>query len=95
MPARFGIARALYGARVCHLITTGLLAWYGVLTHAGPAFYVGLVLVIAAFGYEHSIVKPRDLSRLNRAFFTTNGFVGVSLFGFALLDLILRGLHFS
>ncbi|WP_329564941.1 menaquinone biosynthesis prenyltransferase MqnP [Kitasatospora sp. NBC_01266] len=95
VPARFGIARALYGARVCHLITTGLLAWYGVLTHAGPAFYVGLVLVIAAFGYEHSIVKPRDLSRLNRAFFTTNGFVGVSLFGFALLDLILRGLHFS
>ena len=39
------------------------------------------------------IVKPNDLSRLNRAFFTTNGFVGISLFVFALLDLILRGLR--
>ncbi|MDH6121296.1 menaquinone biosynthesis prenyltransferase MqnP [Kitasatospora sp. GAS204B] len=95
VPARFGIAGALYGARVCHLLTTGLLAWYGVLTHAGPAFFVGLVVVCAAFLYEHRIVRPGDLSRLNRAFFTTNGFVGVSLFGFALLDLILRGLHFS
>ena len=93
MPARFGIAAALYGARACHVVTTGLLAWYGVLTHAGPAYYVGLVVVVAAFCYEHSIVKPGDLSRLNRAFFTTNGFVGISLFVFALLDLILRGLR--
>ncbi|WP_035847999.1 menaquinone biosynthesis prenyltransferase MqnP [Kitasatospora azatica] len=93
VPARFGIAGALYGARACHVVTTGLLAWYGVLTHAGPAFFVGLVVVIGAFLYEHSIVKPGDLSRLNRAFFTTNGFVGISLFGFALLDLVLRGLR--
>ncbi len=93
VPARFGIAAALYGARGCHLVTTGLLAWYGVLTDAGPAFYVGLVVVACAFVYEHSILKPGDLSRLNRAFFTTNGFVGISLFVFALLDLILRGLR--
>ncbi|WP_035800731.1 menaquinone biosynthesis prenyltransferase MqnP [Kitasatospora mediocidica] len=93
VPARFGVPAALYGARGCHVVTTGLLAWYGVLTHAGPAFFVGLVVVVAAFLYEHSIVKPGDLSRLNRAFFTTNGFVGMSLFAFALLDLILRGLR--
>lgn len=49
-------------------------------------------MVVCAFVYEHSIVKPGDLSRLNRAFFTTNGFVGVSLFVFALLDLVIRGL---
>ncbi|PYC67840.1 4-hydroxybenzoate polyprenyltransferase [Streptomyces tateyamensis] len=95
VPARFGIAAALYGARGCHLVTTALLAWYGVLTQAGPAYYVGLVVVVAAFCYEHSIVKPGDLSRLNRAFFTTNGFVGISLFVFALLDLVLRGLHLA
>ena len=87
------MATALYGARSCHVVTTGLLTWYGVLAHAGPAFFVGLVVVVAAFLYEHSIVKPGDLSRLNRAFFTTNGFVGISLFAFALLDLILRGLR--
>ncbi|MFI9269378.1 menaquinone biosynthesis prenyltransferase MqnP [Kitasatospora sp. NPDC052896] len=93
VPARFGIAAALYGARACHVVTTALLAWYGVLTHAGPAFYVGLAVVVCAFLYEHSIVKPGDLSRLNRAFFTTNGFVGISLFVCALLDLVLRGLR--
>lgn len=95
VPARFGIAAALYGARGCHVVTTALLAWYGALTHAGPAFFVGLVVVIAAFLYEHSIIKPGDISRLNRAFFTTNGFVGISLFVFALLDLVLRGLRIS
>jgi 4-hydroxybenzoate polyprenyltransferase len=44
-----------------------------------------------AFIYQHSIVKQDDLSRVNRAFFTANGFVGVALFVFALLDLVVRG----
>ncbi|MCC9310783.1 4-hydroxybenzoate octaprenyltransferase [Kitasatospora sp. RB6PN24] len=95
VPARFGIAGALHGARACHAVTTALLLWYAVLTHAGPAFYVGLVVVVAAFVYEHSIVRPHDISRLNRAFFSINGFVGISLFAFALLDLLLRGLRFG
>ena len=93
VPARFGTAAALYGARACHAVTTALLAWFGVLTDAGPAYWVGLAVVVAAFLYEHTIVKPGDLSRLNRAFFTTNGFVGISLFAFALTDLVGRGLH--
>lgn len=92
VPARFGVAGALYGARACHVLTVLLLGWYAVLTDAGPAFWVGLLVVVCAFVYEHSIVKPGDLSRLNRAFFTTNGFVGISLFFFALLDLVIRGL---
>jgi 4-hydroxybenzoate polyprenyltransferase len=92
VPARYGIAAALHGARACHVLTVLLLGWYAVLTDAGPAFWVGLLVVVCAFVYEHSIVKPGDLSRLNRAFFTTNGFVGISLFAFALLDLVIRGL---
>ncbi|MFJ1703266.1 menaquinone biosynthesis prenyltransferase MqnP [Kitasatospora sp. NPDC088346] len=92
VPARFGIPAALYGARACHAVTTALLVWYGLLTGVGPAFWVGLAVVVGAFGYEHAIVKPGDLSRLNRAFFTTNGFVGISLFVFALVDLVIRGL---
>ncbi|MFI5532541.1 menaquinone biosynthesis prenyltransferase MqnP [Kitasatospora sp. NPDC051853] len=91
-PARFGVPAALYGARICHTVTLGLLVWYALLTDAGPAFWVGLAVVAGAFVYEHTIVKPHDLSKLNRAFFTTNGFVGISLFVFALLDLVLRGL---
>ncbi|MFI9328129.1 menaquinone biosynthesis prenyltransferase MqnP [Kitasatospora sp. NPDC052868] len=92
VPARFGIPAAVWGARVCHVLTTLLLGWYAVLTDAGPAFWVGLLVVAGAFVYEHTIVKPGDLSRLNRAFFQTNGFVGISLFFFALVDLVMRGL---
>jgi len=92
VPARFGVDAALRGARCAHVVTVLLLGWYAVLTSAGWAFWMGLAVVVVAFVYEHSIVKPGDLSRLNRAFFQVNGFVGVSLFAFALLDLALRGL---
>lgn len=92
VPARFGIAGALQGARVCHVITTLLLVWYALATGAGAFFWLGLVIVAAAFAYEHTIVRPGDLSRLNRAFFTVNGFIGIALFCCALLDLVMRGL---
>ena len=92
VPARFGVDAAIWGARGAHLVTVVLLGWYAVLSDAGWAFWMGLVVVCCAFVYEHSIVKPGDLSRLNRAFFQVNGFVGISLFAFALLDLVLRGL---
>ncbi|MCM2420914.1 MULTISPECIES: menaquinone biosynthesis prenyltransferase MqnP [unclassified Streptomyces] len=92
VPARFGVAAALYGARGCHVVTTVLLAWYGVATGAGAFWWVGLTIVAGAFLYEHSIVRPNDLSRLNRAFFQVNGFIGIALFVCALLDLAVRGL---
>ncbi|WP_419997074.1 menaquinone biosynthesis prenyltransferase MqnP [Streptomyces boninensis] len=92
VPARFGIAAALYGARACHVITVLLFVWYALATDAGGFFWFGLVIVAAAFVYEHSLVRPDDLSRLNRAFFTVNGFIGIALFMCALLDLLVRGL---
>ncbi|MEU8585684.1 menaquinone biosynthesis prenyltransferase MqnP [Streptomyces sp. NPDC048664] len=92
VPARFGIPAAIRGARVCHALTTALLAWYGVATGAGVFFWLGLAIVAGAFVYEHRIVRPHDLSRLNRAFFSVNGFIGISLFVCALLDLVVRGL---
>ncbi|MGA5565535.1 menaquinone biosynthesis prenyltransferase MqnP [Streptomyces platensis] len=92
VPARFGIPAAIWGARGCHLVTTGLFAWYAVATGAGAFLWLGLVIVAAAFLYEHTIVKPHDLTRLNRAFFQVNGFIGIALFVCALLDLVVRGL---
>ncbi|GAB3952550.1 menaquinone biosynthesis prenyltransferase MqnP [Streptomyces sparsus] len=92
VPARFGIAAALYGARGCHVVTMALLVWYALATQAGPLLWVGLGIVAAAFVYEHSLVRPNDLSRLNRAFFTVNGFIGIALFVLALTDLAVRGL---
>ncbi|WP_338677360.1 menaquinone biosynthesis prenyltransferase MqnP [Streptomyces sp. SCSIO 30461] len=91
-PARFGIPAALWGARVCHAVTMGLLVWYALATGAGLFFWAGLVIVAVAFAYEHTIVTPHDLSRLNRAFFTVNGFIGIALFVCALIDLVVRGL---
>ncbi|MQS38264.1 menaquinone biosynthesis prenyltransferase MqnP [Streptomyces katsurahamanus] len=92
VPARFGVPAALYGARAAHAVTTALLVWYALATDAGAFFWAGLVIVAVAFGYEHTIVRPHDLSRLNRAFFTVNGFIGIALFVCALLDLVVRGL---
>ncbi|MFK0266459.1 menaquinone biosynthesis prenyltransferase MqnP [Streptomyces angustmyceticus] len=92
VPARFGIPAAIWGARGCHLVTTALFAWYALATGAGVFFWLGLVIVAAAFLYEHTIVKPHDLTRLNRAFFQVNGFIGIALFVCALLDLLVRGL---
>ncbi|MEU5635711.1 menaquinone biosynthesis prenyltransferase MqnP [Streptomyces rishiriensis] len=92
VPARFGVPAAIRGARVCHAVTTALLVWYALATGAGAFFWLGLLIVAGAFVYEHSIVRPHDLSRLNRAFFSTNGFIGISLFACALVDLLVRGL---
>ena len=93
VPAKWGIAAALYGSRASHVVVTALFAWFGILTGAGGIWWLGLVVVAGAFFYEHSLLKPTDLSRLGRAFFTVNGFVGIALFCFALLDLVTRGLH--
>ena len=93
VPARWGIAVALNGARVSHAVVTGLFIWFGLLTGAGAFWWVGVAVVAGAFIYEHSLLRPDDLSRLNRAFFTVNGFVGIALFCFALLDLLARGLR--
>ncbi|MEV0300936.1 menaquinone biosynthesis prenyltransferase MqnP [Streptomyces prasinus] len=92
VPARFGIPAAVRGARACHAVTTALFVWFAVLTGAGVFFWIGLVIVAAAFVYEHTIVRPNDLTRLNRAFFSVNGFIGIALFVCALLDLLVRGL---
>ncbi len=93
VPARFGVRAALLASRGTHAVTMGLFVWFGLLVGGGVLWWIGLAVVAAAFCYEHSLVRPDDLSRLNRAFFTVNGFVGIALFCFALLDLVSRGLR--
>jgi 4-hydroxybenzoate polyprenyltransferase len=92
-PARWGVRTALIASAATHVVTFGLLVLFGVLEDFGVWWYAGLAVTAVAFTYEHSIVRPDDLSRVNRAFFTVNGFVGIALFLFALADLIDRGLH--
>ena len=90
VPARFGVRVALIASAVVHVVTFALFVWFGVREHFGAWWYTGLMLAAAAFIYEHAIVRPSDLSRVNRAFFTANGFVGIALFGFGLVDLLTR-----
>jgi 4-hydroxybenzoate polyprenyltransferase len=92
-PARWGVRTALIASSVTHVLTFALFVVFGVLEHFGAWWYVGLGLAAIAFGYEHTIVRPNDLSRVNRAFFTVNGVIGIGLFIFALIDLVHRGLH--
>lgn len=88
LPARFGVAAALRTSVATHVVTVGLLVAFGRAIGAGWPWWVGVALTAAALAYEHAIVKPHDLSRVNRAFFTVNGWVGIGLFAFALRDLV-------
>lgn len=90
VPARYGRRFALHASTVAHVVTFGLFVWFGALIGFGWLWWIGLVLTAVAFGYQHLVVTPTDLSKVNRAFFTANGFVGIALFVFALLDLVIR-----
>jgi 4-hydroxybenzoate polyprenyltransferase len=91
VPSRYGIPFALHLSTAAHVVTFGLFVWFGQLVDLGWLWWIGLAATAVAFIYEHAIVRPDDLSRVNRAFFTANGFVGIALFVFALLDLTILG----
>jgi 4-hydroxybenzoate polyprenyltransferase len=94
VPVRFGVANALRASTAVHVGTVLLYLWFGYLTGYGWLWYAGVAVVAVVLAYEHAIVRPADLSRVNRAFFTANGVVGLVLFAFALLDLLfLQGLR--
>ena len=80
VPAAFGLETAFWIARLMHL---GMLALLFVLLHVfalGHIALAGMILVAALLAYEHSIISPRDLSRMNAAFFTLNGIISVVFF---------------
>ena len=91
LPARFGVATALRVSSLTHVGTVALLVAFGLVAGYGALWWVGVALTAAALVYEHRIVRPDDLSRVNRAFFTVNGYVGIGLFVFAVADLVARG----
>jgi 4-hydroxybenzoate polyprenyltransferase len=87
VPARFGNAVAMRLAQISHVIMIGLLGTVGVVIPLGGTYWVGLALVAALLIYEHSLVKPNDLSKVNLAFFNMNGYISVTLFVATLLAL--------
>jgi len=80
MPVRFGALGALIISGLLHVITVACLAGVGAVLGRGLPFYVGVGLVALLLTIEHAIVKPNDLSKLNKAFFDLNGYVSVAFF---------------
>ena len=85
---RFGERGVFAGARLFHLGTVALLAAAGLGLEVGVLYWLGVAAVAALLAYEHSLVRPGDLRRLDAAFFTVNGVISIVFFGFVLLDVV-------
>jgi 4-hydroxybenzoate polyprenyltransferase len=83
---RFGVRGAFWGARALHVATVLLLAAAGVALDVGMFYWAGVVALAVLLAYEHSLIRPGDLRRLNAAFFTVNGVVSLTFFAFVLAD---------
>jgi 4-hydroxybenzoate polyprenyltransferase len=77
VPKRFGIAKALILARGMHLLMIGLLVWLAWSFDLPWLAWAGIGVVAALLGYEHSLVKANDLSKMDAAFFTVNGYISL------------------
>jgi 4-hydroxybenzoate polyprenyltransferase len=77
VPARFGIPAALRLARVNHALTAAALAGLGLMMGLGAFYWIGWLAVVGLLVYEHSLIRPGDLSKLDMAFFNVNGYIAV------------------
>jgi 4-hydroxybenzoate polyprenyltransferase len=85
---RFGEPGVFAGARAMHIGTVAFLVLAGLGLPVGVAYWLGVVAVAGLLVYEHTIVRPGDLRRLDAAFFTVNGVISVVFFGFVALDTV-------
>ena len=90
IPRRFGIAGALSIARLLHVGMIASLLMLAVSFHLGALSLAGIAVVIALLVYEHGLVKAHDLSRVNAAFFTVNGYVSFLFFAFWAADILIH-----
>jgi 4-hydroxybenzoate polyprenyltransferase len=90
IPRYLGIARSLWVARVFHLLMLALLVALVAAFGLGKLAIAGVIVVALLLAYEHSLVSPTDLSKLNAAFFTMNGVISVLFFVFVAGDLLLH-----
>jgi 4-hydroxybenzoate polyprenyltransferase len=90
LPARLGVGPALWVARAFHVVTFGALVGVGIVSGLGAPYLAGVACVGALLAIENALVSPRDLSRVNLAFFTINGCVGLLLGGLGVVDVLIR-----
>jgi 4-hydroxybenzoate polyprenyltransferase len=80
------VVGALWVSALLHVVTLACLVAVGALLGRGPAYFAGSALVGAILAYEHMIVRPTDLSRINKAFFDLNGYISVGFLVCVLID---------
>ncbi len=90
VPQAFGLERAFWMAGAMHAAMVGMLIWLVSLFGLGGVAWAGIGVVSVLLAYEHSIVSPHDLKRINAAFFTLNGVISVIFFMFVAADVLLR-----
>jgi 4-hydroxybenzoate polyprenyltransferase len=88
LPKSLGVRKALIVSSLFHIIMVFLLVFVALVFHLGAITFAGLAVVTILLGYEHSLVKPDDLSRVNAAFFSVNGLVSIFLFLAVSLDVL-------
>jgi len=94
IPKRFGVGGALMIARLLHVAMIASLIALAVSFRLGPLSVAGIAAVVLLLIYEHGLVKPHDLSRVNAAFFTVNGYVSLLFFAFWAADILLQNDYF-
>lgn len=87
IPAALGKKKALLVSNIFHLFTAGFVIAPGLIAHMGVYYWTGTAIFLILLTYQHLLVKPNDLSRINLAFFTTNGIASVIFATFTILDL--------
>lgn len=87
-PERFGIHTSLWISRSCHFLTWLLLVLTGVYFSLPLTFYIGIAITALLLLYEHLLVKPYDLSKLDKAFFNMNGYISITVFVFTAFSYI-------
>jgi 4-hydroxybenzoate polyprenyltransferase len=85
---RFGVDGVFTGARNFHAVTVASLAGVGLGLHVGVLYWIGVGAVGVLLAYEHALVSPSDLRRLDLAFFTMNGVISLVFFAFVLADVL-------
>lgn len=90
IPSRFGITKALWIARGFHVATAAGLFSLIWLANLSWFYIAGMIIAYIILVYEHRMVTPNDLTRLNTAFFTMNGVLSIVLFTFTIIDLVVR-----
>jgi 4-hydroxybenzoate polyprenyltransferase len=91
IPARFGARRAMLVSRLLHVAAVAAFAGFGLLVPLGVVFLAGTVLAAALLVWQHSLLRPGDLSRIHTAFFTANGAVAIAMLAAGCIDIYLFG----